>query len=171
MITLISQNILRFVFLLFFQGLILNELNMGTWFVPYIYILFLLALPFETPNWLIIPLAFLYGLSMDAFSNTPGLHAAACVFTAYGRPRVLRLLAPREGYEFTMQPGIQSMGFTWFIYYAGIMTVLHHTFFFYLEVFHLSEFFYTLMRVICSSIFTVFLIVLAQFVTYRPGQR
>lgn len=171
MIALVAKNILRFVFLILFQGLILNELNLGTWFVPYLYLLFILSLPFETPNWLIIPLSFGYGVCMDAFSNTLGLHAAACVLTAYARPRILRLLAPREGYEFTMQPDIQSMGFTWFLYYAGILTLIHHACFFYLEVFHLSEFFNTLMRVICSSALTVLFMIIAQFVAYRPGQR
>lgn len=164
-------NILRFFVLLLVQGLLINNINLGSYFQPYVYILFILLLPFEIPNWVIIPLAFVFGLLMDSFTNTFGLHASACVFLSWVRPRILRLYSPREGYDFGTTPGIQSLGFTWFIYYAGTMILLHHSAFFILEVFRFSGFHHTLFRIICSSAFTLLLMVIAQYLTFRPQTR
>jgi rod shape-determining protein MreD len=171
MIGEIIRNILRFVFLLLVQVLVINTIDLGAFFIPQLYILFLLALPFETPKWMIIPLGFLFGIAIDIPMNTPGLHAAACVLVAWARPRILRLLAPRDGYEFGMQPSIQSMGLNWFMYYAGIMVVLHNTYFFLLEIFRLNEFFFTMLRIMGSSVATLALLVLVQYLAFRPKQR
>ncbi|MBP8917810.1 MAG: hypothetical protein KBG70_13775, partial [Chitinophagales bacterium] len=58
--------ILRFlglIFLILFQVLVLNKLNVSTYIHPYIYPMFIILLPFETPKWLLLPLAFFAGLS------------------------------------------------------------------------------------------------------------
>lgn len=170
MIGEIGRNILRFISLLLIQGLVLNNINLGTYFNPYIYILFLIALPFETPKWALIPVGFGYGLLMDAFSNTLGLHAAACVLLMYVRPRMLRLFAPRDGYEFGMQPTIQSMGLNWFLYYAGMMILIHHTAFFLLEAFRFEGLFQTMLRIVSSSMVSLALMVLAQYLGFRPNR-
>ncbi|HRE96529.1 MAG TPA: rod shape-determining protein MreD, partial [Flavobacteriales bacterium] len=73
-----SITILRGIFLLLLQGLVLNNLPLGTYFQPYLYVMFIILLPFETPNWMILPLSFFYGLILDSFTNTYGLHASAC---------------------------------------------------------------------------------------------
>ena len=173
MIGEIGLNIFRFLFLILLQVLILSsdKLDLGAYFVPQLYILFILALPFETPNWLIIPLAFLYGITIGMFMNTPGLHAAACVLVAWLRPRILRLLAPRDGYEFGMKPTIQSMGISWYLYYSGILVLFHNTYFFLLEIFRFDSFFFTFTRIMGSTVITMALLVLAQYLTFRPKQR
>jgi hypothetical protein len=43
--------------------------------------------------------AFLLGITVDMFVDTPGVHTSASVFMAFVRPFVLRILAPRDGYE------------------------------------------------------------------------
>ncbi len=167
----IFGNILRGVFLILLQVMVLNNPALGALFVPQIYILFLLALPFETPKWLLLPLAFGYGLAIDMFTNTPGLHAASCVWVAYMRPRILRLFAPREGYEFGTRPHISDMGLRWYLYYAGTLVLLHHTCFFLLEIFRFTDFHLTLLRITCSGLLTLALLILAQYLTFRPRSR
>ncbi|MBX7094434.1 MAG: rod shape-determining protein MreD [Flavobacteriales bacterium] len=171
MIGEIILNIIRFVFLLLLQGLVLNNINLGPYFQPYIYILFIIALPFETPLWLLIPLGFVYGLFMDSFTNTLGLHTSACVFLAWVRPRILRLYSPREGYDFNMQPHLQSLGFTWFAYYAGTMILLHHTVFFFLEAFRFDGFFHTLLRIVASGALSLLVMTIAQLLNFRATNR
>lgn len=166
----IVRNIIRFIVLLLAQGLVINNINLGAYFNPYIYILFILALPFETPKWSLIPIAFGYGLLMDSFTNTLGLHAASCVLLAYVRPRILRLISPRDGYEFGLTPSVQAMGLNWFLYYAGLLILVHHTFFFSLEAFRFDEFFFTIIRIIASSILTLTLLILIQYLNYRPNR-
>jgi rod shape-determining protein MreD len=50
---------------------------------PYIYFLFILWLPFKINRAGLMLLAFIFGLTFDYFSGTPGLHTAPCVLIAY----------------------------------------------------------------------------------------
>lgn len=164
MIREITENTIRLILLLLVQALVLNELELGTLIVPYIYILFIIKLPFETPKWFVLFLAFGCGMLMDAFTNTPGLHISSCVFLGFIRPSVLRLYAPRDGYEFGMKPSAQSMGLTWFLYYAGWLVLSFNVWFFFMEVFSFSGFFTTLLRIILSTFFSFLLIILTQYI-------
>ena len=167
MINLIPRNILRFIILVLFQVLVLNNIQFSGYVNPFMYVLFILLLPFETPRWLLLVSGFLLGLSIDVFSGTIGMHAAATVLMAYMRPYVLSLIAPRDGYESGTYPRLYYFGFTWFLNYTIILVFIHHLVLFYLEVFRLTEFFSTFLRVILSSFFSVSLVILSQYIVYR----
>jgi hypothetical protein len=136
-----------------------------------LYILFILLLPFETPNILLFPLAFILGLTIDAFYDTPGLHAASCVILAFVRILFISITVQKEGFDNEPEPTMSNMGFRWFFTYALILTLIHHFFLFNLEVFRFSEIPYTLSRFVLSSIFTVFLMLLIGFLFYRRKER
>ncbi len=163
MVTTIIRNFIRFIILILVQVLIIKNIELGRFVNPFLYILFIIALPFETPKWLLLLSGFLLGITIDMFYNTMGMHAAATVFMAYIRPSILNLFSPREGYEFGTQPTIQYLGVPWFLSYSAILIVLHHFILFYLEVFRFSEFFPTLIRIIVSSVSTLVLVVLSQY--------
>jgi hypothetical protein len=99
------------------------------------------------------------------------MHAAATVFMAYIRPGVLKLFSPRDGYEFGTQPTVQYLGIPWFLSYASILVVLHHLVLFYIEMFRFSEFFSTFFRVIVSSIFTIVLVIISQYLFNRKSEK
>lgn len=160
----ILKNIGRFVFLVLLQGLILNDVNLWQGMaIPYVYILFLLMLPIETPRWLELILGLVLGLSIDMFTNTLGIHASACVLIAYIRPLYLRVIAPRDGYEYGQRPGIQDLGFSWLLKYAVVLIFIHHLWLFYVEVYSFKGFFTTLLRVILSTAFTLLLTIISQY--------
>jgi len=167
MIKILSRNILRFIALLLIQVLLLNNIQFSGFFNPYMYVLFILLLPFETPNWVLLVSAFVLGLSIDLFSNTMGMHTSATVFMAYLRPHVLKIIAPRDRYETGSYPRIYYYGLTWFLKYSIILIFAHHFFLFYIEVFRFSGFFTTLTRVILSSIFSILFVVLSQYLMFR----
>jgi rod shape-determining protein MreD len=169
--TTIIRNIIRFILLVLVQTLIIKNIELGRFINPFIYVLFIIILPFETPKWLLLLSAFLLGITVDMFYDTAGMHAAACVFMAYVRPGILKLFSPRDGYEFGTQPTIQYLGIPWFLSYAGILIVLHHMALFYIEIFRLEEFFSTFFRVIISSIFTLLLVVVAQYLFLRKKEQ
>ncbi|HEY0030241.1 MAG TPA: rod shape-determining protein MreD [Bacteroidia bacterium] len=171
MATTIIRNIIRFILLVLVQTLIIKNIELGRFINPFIYVLFIIILPFETPKWLLLLSAFLLGITVDMFYDTAGMHAAACVFMAYVRPGILKLFSPRDGYEFGTQPTIQYLGIPWFLSYAGILIVLHHMALFYIEIFRLEEFFSTFFRVIISSIFTLLLVVVAQYLFLRKKEQ
>ncbi len=162
---------LQFIFLVVLQGVVLNNVQFSSYINPYLYILFILWLPIKTPKWLLLVLAFALGISVDVFSNTLGMHASATLFLAFCRPFVLQLFAPRDGYEPNQKPCIQDFGFAWFVAYAAILTLLHHLFLFYVEVFRFSDFFSTLGRVTASSFFSLVLIVISQLFFYNAEEK
>jgi hypothetical protein len=167
MIKLLGRNIIRLIVLVLVQILVFNNIQFSGYVVPYIYILFILLLPFETPRWLLLLAAFTLGISVDLFTQTPGMHAAASVFMAFLRPWVLGMSAPRDGYEPGTYPRLYYYGFQWFLRYTVILVLAHHLVLFYIEVFRFSEFFSTLLRVLLSSLFSIILIILSQYFIYR----
>lgn len=159
----ILKHIARFFLLVALQVLFFNNLQLSSYVNPYVYIIFIMSLPFNTSRWLVLILSFILGITIDMFLDSAGIHAAACTFMGYSRSYVLSLIKPRDDYDETKSPTIKDMGFAWFITYATILTVLHHFVYFYMEVFRLSEFFSIFLRVILSSIFTLFFIIIIQY--------
>jgi len=167
MIRGVYQNIFNFVGLVILQVLILNNIELSGFINPYFYILFILLLPFETPKWLLLVSSFALGFSIDLFSHTLGMHAFACVFVAYLRPYLLKVIAPREGYDAGTTPGVRYFGLDWFMKYAIIIVFAHHFTLFFIETFKFHQFFSTLFRVILSSIFTLIIIFLSQLLMVK----
>ncbi len=155
------------VLLVLVQVLLLNHVQISGFVNPYIYILFILSLPFSTPKYLLLILGFLLGLNIDIFSNTLGIHAAATTFVAFIRPFVISLISSRDVLELNQEPSISELGFSWVFRYTVILVLAHHIFLFYIEVFTFHGFLYTLLRVILSSIFTIILITISNFLTLK----
>lgn len=164
---IVLKNIIRFVVLVLIQVAILNNIQLSGFLNPYMYVLFILLLPFEIPNWLLLLLSFLLGISVDIFSGTVGMHASACVFMGYLRPYVLNYLSLRDGYEIGTYPGIASYGFAWFFKYALSLIIAHHSFLFIIEAFSFANFSETLVRIIFSGFFSLILIITSQFLMFK----
>lgn len=162
MIKRISLNTIRFVLLILFQALILNHVLLFDKLNPFLYVLFILMLPFEIPGWSLLLLAFLSGFTVDVFSNTFGLHTIATLVMAFSRPFILRLLAPRDGYESGTLPCVSDFGFWWFTRYTAILVVIHHFVLYLLETGNFHHFFLTLVTIIEGSVITSALIIITQ---------
>ena len=125
-INILLRNITRFIALVLIQVFIFNNIHLtGFGVIPIIYILYIILLPFETPKWLVMILAFLIGFSIDIFSDTLGLNAAASVLIAFIRPVILNYLAPRDGYEIGSFPRVYYLGINWFLKYASSLVLIH----------------------------------------------
>ncbi len=157
--------------LVFLQVFLLKNISLYNLSTPYLYILFILLLPFEIPNVLLFVLAFLLGLTIDSFYDTPGLHAASCVLLALVRILFISVTVQKDGFDNEPEPTLSIMGFRWFFSYALILTLFHHFFLFNLEVFRFSELEYTLTRFLLSSIFTVFLMLVSGLLFFRKKER
>lgn len=164
---ILLRNIFRFFFLVLLQVLILNNIQFSKFINPYLYVLFILLMPFESPPWLVMALSFFLGFSVDAFSHTLGMHTSASILLAFLRPYVLKVIAPRDGYEPGTFPRIYYYGFEWFLKYALVLVLAHHLMLFYTEVFRISAFFSTMLRALLSTIFSVFLIMISQYIVFR----
>lgn len=167
MIGLVLNNTFRFIALILLQVLVLNNVQLHGTINPQFYILFILLLPIEIPTWALLLLSFGLGLSIDLFTDTLGMHAAACTFAGFIRPSVIGLLTPRGGYENQPVPRVKELGIKWFATYVTLIIVGHHLMLFYVEVFRWSEFFITFWRALVSSFFTVILVILSQYLFAR----
>ena len=168
MINSILRFSLIFILLILLQVLVFSNIQFNGYLNPYVYVMFILLLPVEIPSWLLLLLSFATGIIIDLFSGSPGMHSSATVFAGFIRPYILRIVSPRDGYESGSEPSMLNYGFRWFLTYALLMVVVHHTALFYLEVFRFADFFRTLLRVLLSSLFTVIFILLFEF--YRRGR-
>ena len=138
---------------------------------PYLYVIFILTLPFEIPGWLLLLLASILGLSIDIFLNTPGMHMSATLILAYLRPFVLERFAPRDNYEPGTLPLPSYYGFGWFFKYAAILVIIHHLFYFIIESFSIESFARIVFKTISSSLFTLIIIGVTLLFTYHRKRR
>ena len=168
MINSIIRFGLIFILLILLQVLLFNNIQFSGYVNPYIYLMFILLLPVEIPAWLLLLLSFITGAMIDFFSGSPGMHSSATVLAGFVRPYILRLIAPRDGYEPNSDPSMFIYGFRWFLIYTVVIVFVHHTALFYLEVFRFTDFFRTLGRVMLSSVFSITFILLFEF--YRKGK-
>jgi len=167
MTNLIFRNISRFIVLILFQVLVFNNIHVFSYITPFVYILFVMLLPFETPKWLLLLASFALGITMDIFSNTGGIHTAATVLIGFIRPWIQNTISSKQEYEPGIQPGIKNLGFKWFFTYSLILTTVHHVSLFYLEVFRFTEFFGTLWHALLNVVYTMTFIIIIQYLFYK----
>jgi rod shape-determining protein MreD len=167
MIVDILKYIGTFILIVLFQGLMLNNVELGGYINPYFYVVFILLLPLETPAWLVLIIGFILGITIDTFTSTLGMHVSATVFMAFCRNYLLKLIQPRGGYDYGLKPNVQMMGVIWYLLYSGILVLLHHLFLFYVESFKFTQFFSTMGRALVSTFFTMVLIFIFQLFGYK----
>jgi rod shape-determining protein MreD len=168
MINSILRYGLIFIVLILLQVLLFNNIQFSGYVNPYIYIMFILLLPVELPQWILLLISFFTGLLVDFYGGTTGMHTGATVAAGFVRPYILRFISPRDGYEPGAQPSMVIYGFRWFLFYTLLVVAVHHLVLFYLEVFRFAGFFHTLLRVVLSTVFSVSFILLAEY--YRKGR-
>lgn len=167
MIKDLGKYVIMFFVLVLVQVLILNNIQFSGLVNPYIYILFILLLPFTIPGYLLLGISFILGISIDIFNNTPGIHAGATVLLGFLRPGIARLISSRELIEKGTTPNMTQLGFASFIKYTVISVLIHHLFLFFAEAFSFADFFETLLRWILSSVFSIIIILGSQFIVFK----
>lgn len=163
------KNIIRYVVFLLVQVFVLNNIPpLHQFVVPYLYFLFILWLPFHINRFGLLLIGFLFGLSMDAFTKTPGLHAAACVLIAYIRPFIINLLTSRDTAEFNyVSPSAKSMGWAPYATYALVLTLMHHTWMVLLEWMQFGTFLYFIGKVAATTGISFLMIMLVEMLFPR----
>ncbi|RLD81701.1 MAG: rod shape-determining protein MreD [Bacteroidetes bacterium] len=167
-INILLRNITRFIALVLIQVFIFNNIYLtGFGVIPVIYILYIILLPFETPKWLVMILAFLIGFSIDIFSDTLGLNAAASVLIAFIRPLILNKLSPRDGYEIGSFPRVYYQGVNWFVKYASSLVLIHQLTYYMLESFSFESVLIIFFKIVIASIVSIILIIISQYIIFR----
>ncbi len=163
------RSILIFIGLIAAQVLVFNHFQFSGFINPAYYILFIILMPLNTPAWLRLLSAFFLGFIIDLFSQSPGLHTAATVLAAFVQPYVLQTFKTTDA-DGSKYSSLSHLGFQWFISYSILLILIHHIFYFFLEVFRFSYFLDTLYRIILSSFATFIAVFLSQLVIYKKQQ-
>ena len=148
------------------QVLLLNNIYLFGLATPFLYIYLILVLDKNIDRTVLMLVAFALGLLVDVFCNTPGVNAAASVLLAFVRPQLLRMFAPREEFE-NFEPGIHTLGIWAFMRYVLVALLLHHAAVYFLEAFSFAHIGYLLLRILCSTLLTVMLVMSIEFIRHR----
>lgn len=162
----IIQVVLFFVYL-FVQVLLLRNLVLFNTAFCFLYIAFILLLPIETNSLILMLAGFLLGFSVDIFYDSMGLHALATVMMAYLRNFWLNTITPQGGYESSATATLAANGFQWFLVYSLPLVFLHHLVLFFVEASGFTMFWYTMLKIVASLLFTMSVIILLQFLTHQ----
>jgi rod shape-determining protein MreD len=163
------RNTLLFIVFIGIQVFVLFKVKpLHQFVVPYLYFLYILWLPFNTPRIGLTLIGFLFGLTLDFFQHSPGFHAATCSLIAYVRPFLISILISQEGADQNYRsPSVTSMGLVPYATYVIILTLLHHTYLILLEWLNFGSFWYFLGKVLGTTGISLVLILLTELLFYR----
>lgn len=163
------RNIIRLALFIGLQVYILNKIpHLHQFIIPYVYFLFVLWLPFTISRMSVMFIGFITGMILDAFTNTPGIHAAACVLIAYLRPFVVGILTPKDTKDFNYrEPSPKAMGWAPYLVYVLILTLFHHGYMTFLQWLSFGSFLRFLIKVVSTTAISMLLIIIIELLFPR----
>jgi len=156
-------TILWFLFLLFLQVFVLNNVLFLGYINPYLYIAFVFLFPLSENRFPFLFFAFLLGVSVDFFSDSGGIHAFSTLFIGYIRLFFVRVIFKKSpiDYPFFTLP---SEPFGKVFNYVVILTIIHHFLLFSFANFSFQNIGSVLLNTLFSSIFTLILFFLGTYI-------
>ena len=126
-----------FIGLVLLQVLILNSVHIAGYATPFLYIYFILKFSSGTSRNELMLWAFFFGLTIDIFSDTSGMNAAATVLLAF------------------LRPSFKTMGISPFLKYTTASVFAHSLALLSIEFFSFTSIWLLLLRVLLCTILTV----------------
>jgi hypothetical protein len=166
----IYGQLFNFLIYVALQVLIVKNMVLFDVAYSYIYVAFLLLLPFDTGKLTLLFLGFITGFTVDIFYDSLGINAAASVLLMYIRPYWLYMVASRESEDNIFNPSLRNLGFESFIAYIFPLLLIHHFALFFLDAGGFHMFIFIMLKVIASALLTGVLIIILQFLFY-PKRR
>lgn len=162
----IIRNIVFFIILLLVQTLVLNHIHLFGCAMPLLSVYFLLPMQRGQARWATLLWGFALGVSVDTFSNTPGVGAASMTLAALLQPYLLELFVPRDSAD-DLRPSFHTLGVSKYVSYSVTIVFIYCLAFFSLETFNLYNWAQWLLCVIGSSVLTSILILVIENVRNR----
>lgn len=156
---LLLKNILRFIGLVLLQVVILNHLNLFGYLNPLAYIVWIFLFPVRKNKSLFLIASFLLGLSIDFFSDSGGIHAAATLVIAYIRLPILKIVLRKSDFDYLLF-NIRAISFSKAFLFISILTIIHHFIVLCLEYFSFNAFATIIYNTILTSILTIIISIL-----------
>lgn len=147
-----------FIVLILVQVIVLNNVLFWGYINPMLYILFVIIYPFKKDRGLFLLLSFLLGLSIDFFSDSGGINAAATLFIAYIRLPLLKGILRKPEIDYPVF-NIHKITFLRLLSFTAVLTFIHHFVLFSLEYLKFNAILTIFSRTILTSFFTIILII------------
>ena len=164
---LVWRNIGRFVLLMLLQLLVLNNVYLGGYVMPMLYVLFILMLPTSMGRVPLLLTAFGTGLVVDIMAGALGFHALACTVVAMMRITFADRILTR-GENVTIEtPRVFSVTPQYFISYLLLLTGAFYLVFYSVELFSFRGLGEVLLATVCSTVVTSLLVILYQYAFVR----
>lgn len=157
MINNLIRGLLYFVILALIQVLILNNIHFLRIATPFLYLYFIVKMPVGSSRDLVVLFSFLIGLVIDVFSNTPGMHAAACTLTGFIREPLIRFYMGKDLPD-GIYPSYKTFGYGGFFRNVLSLVLIHHVTLFLIESLTLFDPLFLALRIGASVITTTLLI-------------
>jgi len=161
MIKSVYKILIYFVLYVSVQVLILNNIHLFKIATPLLYLYVIVKIPNNISRSQIIVIAFLLGIIMDVFSNTLGMHAAACSLAGMFRNSLMYSFSEKEIIE-EDSPSYRTLGIGAFMRYVLVFVTLHHIALFSIESISLFDPVLLLFRIVASVILTALLIFIVE---------
>ena len=150
------NKILFFLFLLFLQVLILNNINFLGYINPYLYISFIFLYPLKQNRFYFLFFSFMLGLFVDFFSDSGGIHAFSTLFIAYIRISLIKIYFKKLPTDYLFF-NLKSESFGKVFNYVVTLTIIHHFIYFSFANFSFQNLSMVLLNTLNTSIFTLIL--------------
>ena len=151
------RGLVYFVVLVLIQALILNNIHFLRIATPFLYLYFIIKMPVGTSRDLVVLFSFLIGLVIDTFSNTRGMHAAACTLAGFIREPLIRFFMGKDLPE-GIYPSYKTFGYGGFFRYVLSFVVIQHVTLFLIESLTLFDPLFLAIRIGASVVTTTLLI-------------
>ena len=146
------RELIYFVCFVLLQTLVINNIRLFGIITPFLYVYVILKFRIDMARSGVIVLSFLLGLIIDIFSNTPGIHAAACSLIGFIRNPLLEQFVDIRELPDRSIPSYRLFGLIKFVRFTLILVTLHHILLFSIESFSVYQPWIVFIRMI-SSIF------------------
>ena len=110
MINNLLRGFIYFVVFVLIQVLILNNIHFLRIATPFLYLYFIIKMPVGSSRTQVVFFSFIAGVVIDTFSNTPGMHAAACTLAGFCREPLIRVFMGKDLPE-GIYPSYKTFGF------------------------------------------------------------
>lgn len=156
---LITSNSIRFIALVLLQVLVLNHINFFGNLNPQIYIIWIFLFPIKKNQSLFLIASFFLGLSVDFFSDSGGIHAAATLFIAFIRLPILKIILKKSDFDYFLF-NLRTISIGKIFLFISTLTFIHHLIIFTLEYFSFNAFITIITNTLYTSIFTILVCIL-----------
>ncbi len=153
-------NITILIFLVITQVLIFNHIILFNVAIAFVFIYTIVSLPMNLKTDWLLTWAFISGLLVDLFSDTPGVNALSCTLLAMVKRSILYAYIPKDDHTKNVEPSLYSLGFSVYSKYLLTLSAIYCALVYAIEYFNFAAVKEIVIMSVSSSVFT-FLLLLA----------